>query len=231
MGNFIKKTLISTLLLSSLTIAGEYNGFGGVWIGSTSFTDSDENGLNVGSFFFAKTPLLNNHLHFGYAVSATTEVAVEYDSDLTSESLIVGVGQLVPIEVNAAYAGNIGKFSYWIGGGINLSIASVDITGDYYDYSSNVYCQAQADAQTDTTYGVQFFIGGEYIFGSIGFIGGEWGIFGQYKYQYISEVKAKLEGKATCYDAFGNESTGNISDEVKLDLSNNSYVVGLTYHF
>ncbi len=206
--------------------------FGGVWIGSTSFSDSDSGALNTGSFFLARTPLLNGRLFFGYAISASTEVAIDAEATTQEALTVTGVAQVIPLEVNGAYVMKFNKFQGWAGAGLNVSFADASASLAYYDSWNSIYCRADVTGETDMTYGAQVFLGGEYIFGSIKLIGGQWGVFAQGKYQYISDVDMTVSGTAECQNfATGQRVQQSTKQSISIDLSNTSWVLGLTYHF
>jgi len=180
----MKRTVLCTILLLVL-LSPLYSqiprSFGGVWLGQTNYEGSGSGSLNVGSFFLANAPLLPG-LYFGYAVSANTKVVVESAAGVDSFGNFVaatatGIGIHLPFEFNVAYLIPLWKFNFWIGGGVNASIAQADVYLNYADLSNGVYCEASATGQTKFTPGGQVFGGGEYVFGEIPYIGGNWGLF------------------------------------------------------
>ncbi len=209
--------------------------FGGVWLGQTTYNDSGTNSLNVGSFYLAQSPFLTG-LYFGYGVSVNTNVVAESAAGVDSGGNFIaatatGIGVHLPFEVNVAYVLSLGKFNAWAGGGLNASIAQGQVYLSLADLTNSIYCEASATGQTKFSPGAQLFLGGEYVFGRIPYIGGNWGLFLQYKYMYVNKMNMKVSGSAQCVDSLGNSSTQSIDTSIDLDLSNNSFVLGFTYHF
>ena len=227
--------VLSLLIAFSILKAQPPKAFGGVWIGNTTYTDSDENSLNVGSFFLAKTPIFKN-LYFGYSISANTEVVNQTElsqdefGNITTTT-ITGVGTHLPFEVNLVYLLSLGKFNAWVGGGLNVSIAQADVYATYTDITNGIYCEAQATGETKFTPGAQVFVGGEYVFGGVPYIGGNWGIFAQYKYMYVKKISIDVSGDVKCVNSFGQSISQPIKFSEDIKLTNYSIVVGLTYHF
>ena len=242
MKRLILPLLISVLVLSFLSISSVYaqnevkktEGFGGVWIGSTKFTNGEDKGINVGSFFFVE---VKPDIYFGYAISGSTEISVENYLDLTSQEsyTMTGVAEVIPLEVNIAYVKDIGSFRGWVGCGLSAAFANISVTidGGYIDpLGDYIVYHGKATGSSEVTYGGQVFAGAEYIFGSVKFIGGNWGMMVQFKYQYLSEVTFKYSGNVEATNlSTGNNTSVSFSDSFKEDLSNTSVVVGLTYHF
>ncbi len=237
----IKRSVLAALLLLLLwtsAFSEEIKSFGGVWLGTTSFSEGNETALNVGSFFLAKTPLLGGKVFFGYAVSASTEVAVEAGAvsilGAQAVGVLTGVAQLVPLEANLALVQKFGDFVGWLGGGISVAYADVSVSTTYaFSLLGSTYvCYGDVEASSEAVTGFQLFLGGEYIFGSVGLVGGTWGVFLQAKYQYLGEVTFESSGTFTCQDLSGTSSrTVSTSDSFSTDLSNYSVVGGITYHF
>ncbi len=234
------KTILKALVILSVVLylhcpalaQDDLLSFGGVWMGTTYYSDSDSGSLNTGSFFLARTPFLDGRLYFGYAISASTEVDVGAVTDGQESLVLTGVAQVIPLEVNGAYVLKWGKFQGWAGAGLNATFADASMSLAYYDNWNAIGCQADVTGDTDYAYGAQIFAGAEYIFGGVKFIGGQWGAFAQGKYQYISDVDMKISGSVQCYDFnTGGSVQQNINQSVSLDLSNTSWVIGLTYHF
>lgn len=48
---------------------------------------------------------------------------------------------------------------------------------------------------------------------------------------YVKEVDMRISGNVECVDTFGNTISQSIDEGIKIDLSNTSFVLGLTYHF
>ena len=224
-----------SFLIPALLQAQPPKSFGGVWIGQSSYKDGETNPLNVGSFFFARTPLHQN-LYFGYALSANTNVVVEGASGIDNSgnffaATATGVGIHLPFEFNLAYILSAGKFNAWAGGGVNASIAQAQVYLSYADLSNGLYCEASATGKTKFAPGAQLFVGGEYAFGGIPYVGGNWGLFFQYKQMFVRKIDMDISGNAQCVDSLGNSATQRIDDTIEIDLSNSSLVLGFTYHF
>ncbi len=192
--------------------------------------------MNVGSFFLAKAPLIKN-LYFGYAISANTNVAAESSvqtdlfGNVTTAATATGVGVHMPLELNLAYLLSFGKLNAWAGGGVNASIAQAEVYLSYMDFQNGLYCEASATGQTRFVPGAQVFLGGEYMVGRMPYVGGNWGLFLQYKQMFVQRVNMRISGTASCVDAFGNSDSQSFEDSIGIDLSNGSFVLGLTYHF
>ncbi len=231
----MKRLMFALFSTSLIAFSQDYKAFGGVWIGQTSYKDGETPALNVGSFFLAQSPFLEN-LHFGYGVSANTNIAV--GSVIGADSFgnivavnITGVAVHLPFEANVAYVLGTPKIRGWIGGGLNISIAQANVVLSYTDLTNGINCSASATGKTEFTPGFQIFGGGEYVFGGLPTIGGIWGVFAQLKYMYAKEVDMSVSGNVECTDTLGNRITQSVDESISIDLSNTSYVVGLSYHF
>ena len=229
--------LVCLLLLctTALLKAQPPKSFGGVWLGQSTFTKTGRSSMNVGSFFLAKAPLIRN-LYFGYAISANTNVAAEsaVQTDLfgnVTAATATGVGIHMPLELNLAYLLSFGKFSAWAGGGLNASIAQAEVYLSYMDFGNGLYCEASATGQTRFVPGAQVFVGGEYKIGGMPYVGGNWGVFLQYKQMFVQRVNMRISGTASCVDNLGNSYSDSFEDSIDIDLSSGSFVLGLTYHF
>jgi hypothetical protein len=225
--------------LPFFTYSQTFRSFGGVWVGSSNYTGGTMPTLNVGSFLLGQTNILGGLFHFGYAISANTNVvatsgAFTDDFGNLYQFSGVGVATHIPLEANVALVKEFGKFRGWIGGGTNASFVSgmVDIQMSAIIWGNYIYCSARATGKSEFTFGGQVFAGGEYVFGKVPYIGGIWGIFSQFKYMIIKDVNFKFTGTIECQDlTFGGTQTQDISETIRLDLDNTSFVLGLTYHF
>lgn len=142
------KVSLVALLFPVIVQAQEYKAFGGVWMGQTDYKDGETPSLNVGSFFLAEMPFIRN-LHFGYAISANTNIALESATGFDDLGNFVsvnlaGIGVHVPLELNLAYVLGLGKFRLWGGGGVNLSVAQATLNLAYSDLTNGYTCNASA---------------------------------------------------------------------------------------
>ncbi|GEM_PF-3578289 len=234
----MRKFVLASAFTSTVAFTQDFKAFGGVWFGPTNYQEGGQ-AFNVGSFFLARVPLMGKlqGLHFGYAVSASTSVRVVSDSGIdpvTGNFITVnaaGIGNHVPFEANAAYVIGFGRLRGWAGDGVNISLAQATATFTVSDLSSGNTCSADATGQTGFSQGFQIFGGGEYVFGSLPRIGGKWGIFFMAKYLYAGKFKMKITGEVQCVDSTGTAVSQRMDESIDLNLSNTSFVAGLTYHF
>ncbi len=226
-------------MVPALLCAQDFTSFGGVWIGSSSYPDSQTPALNVGSFFLGRSNMLGGRLHYGYAVSANTDVVAVSSASGTEVASFTAIATHIPLEANVALVYG-SKIRGWAGMGTNVSLVRGIARLNYSAYDTvsgaTITCNASASGRTDLTFGFQFFLGGEYVFGRLPFlfIGGTWGAFAQYKYMWVNQTKMKVSGEVECQkiDAFGTSTVKkDLESSLDLKLENSSFVFGVTYHF
>ncbi len=235
----MKKLMATLLTLPALVYAQDFVSFGGVWLGSTTYPESDTPALNVGSFFMGRSNMLGGRLHYGYALSANTDVVSTSVVSGTEALSFTGIATHIPFEANVALVYGT-KIRGWVGAGTNVSLVQGRARVNYSIYDTatgaTITCSATASGRTDLNFGLQFFFGGEYVFGKLPFlfIGGTWGAFAQFKYMWVNQSKLDVSGEVECQriDAFGVTTVKrDVKSSMDLKLENSSLVFGFTYHF
>ena len=161
----------------------------------------------------------------------------------------------IPLEANTAYVIDAGRFNFWGSGGPSLHIAkftaynsanAVQVLdrkgGD--DPSNNTSTSAISELEgRSRKYGVGFQIGtGVGVeLGSLPKIGGRWGLTLSGKFQYVQEMKMRLQGKYQFQEYLldGSECPDNLcpnekrswKEDVVIDSTNLSARLGIVFFF